>query len=141
MLELGDGVGRPHVRLAADAVRVVAAGIEGGAVERRVAVGLRWWRTASSRDLLEPDALDHALVPVKYSSTNAEASPTASKICAPQYDWKVEMPILRHHLEQPLGDGLDEARARLVVGGAVVRRSPSLARLAKARLGWMASAP
>ena len=30
-------------------------------------------------------------VPVKYRSINSLDRPTASKICAPQYDWNVEM--------------------------------------------------
>jgi len=33
-------------------------------------------------------------VPVKWRSTSSGASPTASKICAPQYEVSVEMPIL-----------------------------------------------
>ena len=41
-------------------------------------------------------------VPVKYLSTNAFCRPTASKICAPQYDWYVEMPILDITLFRPL---------------------------------------
>ena len=41
-------------------------------------------------------------VPVKYLSTNAVSRPTASKICAPQYDWYVEMPIFDITLSSPL---------------------------------------
>ena len=39
-------------------------------------------------DLAQADALDRAWAcRVKYLSTNASCRPTASKICAPQYDW------------------------------------------------------
>ena len=41
-------------------------------------------------------------VPVKYSSTSAFSSPTASKICAPVYDATVEMPIFDITLRMPL---------------------------------------
>ena len=41
-------------------------------------------------------------VPVKCRSTSSGASPTASKICAPQYELIVEMPILDIVLSRPL---------------------------------------
>ena len=41
-------------------------------------------------------------VQVKYLSTNALSRPMASKICAPRYDWMVEMPILEVTFTTPL---------------------------------------
>jgi hypothetical protein len=41
-------------------------------------------------------------VPVKWVSISAGSRPTASKICAPQYDWKVEIPILENVFSSPL---------------------------------------
>jgi hypothetical protein len=41
-------------------------------------------------------------VPVKWRSTSSGARPTASKICAPQYDGIVEIPIFDIVLSRPL---------------------------------------
>ena len=41
-------------------------------------------------------------VPVKYFSITLSESPTASKIWAPQYDWKVEIPIFEKTFSIPL---------------------------------------
>ena len=73
--------------LAAHAVSVLAAGVERVAVERLVAEREPVQAHRLLRDLEQPDALDALGVPVKYLSTNALLRPTASKICAPQYDW------------------------------------------------------
>ena len=46
------------------------------------------------------------VVPVKYSSMNSCASPTASNACAPAYDEIVEMPIFDMIFSTPLPSAL-----------------------------------
>ncbi len=41
-------------------------------------------------------------MPVKQRPTSSLARPTASKICAPLYDWIVEIPILEIVFSRPL---------------------------------------
>jgi hypothetical protein len=82
------------VLLAPHAVLGLAAGIERGTQERIVAEPGRVQPRGLERDFGEPDASTLLAVPVKYLSTNSRTRPTASKICAPQWDWYVEMPIL-----------------------------------------------
>ncbi len=63
-------------------------------------------RHASSATSKMPMPSTLLAVPKKYLSTKAFCSPTASKICAPQYDWYVEMPILDITLLRPLQTAL-----------------------------------
>ena len=95
VLQLRDRIRRPHVLFAAHAVRVLAARVErvARAADRR-RTRARAAARASSATSNRPMPSTLLAVPVKYLSTNAFCRPTASKICAPQYDWYVEMPIL-----------------------------------------------
>jgi len=52
-------------------------------------------------DLSDTDPSVRISVPSKYSATNDDESPTASKICAPWYDSIVEMPIFAIVLRRP----------------------------------------
>ena len=56
-------------------------------------------------------------VPVKWRSTSSEPSPTASKICAPQYDEIVEMPILEIVFSRPFAIPF---KARFCASSAVI---------------------
>ncbi len=79
-------------------------------------------------------------VPLKYLSTNSRVNPTASKICAPQYDWYVEMPIFDITLYRPLQIALMKRFADSF-GSTSGTCSCSVASVSSARYGWIASAP
>ena len=103
VLQLGDRVRRPHVLFAAHAPLVLAAGIEHAvpAPDRpRTPPGACAPLLPSLRTGPTPPML--LAVPRKYLSTRSLRKPTASKICAPQYDMYVLMPILDMTLFRPL---------------------------------------
>jgi hypothetical protein len=57
-------------------------------------------------DLVEPDAAELRVVPVKYASTTVWPRPIASKIWAPVYDATVDTPIFDITLSTPLPQAL-----------------------------------
>mmetsp|Transcript_25316 Transcript_25316/g.78974 ORF Transcript_25316/g.78974 Transcript_25316/m.78974 type:complete len:282 (+) Transcript_25316:743-1588(+) len=57
-------------------------------------------------------------VPEKHVSTTSGWRPSASKICAPLYDWSVEMPILDMTLSNPLASALRYALRSSASSGA-----------------------
>src|ERR1044072_7843360 len=70
------------------------------------------WRSSVSRartSMPMPPMRD--AVPVKWRSMSAFSRPTASKICAPQYDWIVEIPIFEIVLSRPLPIALTMLRS------------------------------
>ncbi len=88
VLQLGDRVRRPHVLFAADAVLVFAAGVERVAQHRVVAERELVQAERLLGDLEQADALDVARGAGEVLVDERRAArPTASKICAPQYDW------------------------------------------------------
>ena len=82
-------------------------------------------------------------VPVKCVSTSSVASPTASKICAPQYDEIVEMPIFEIVFSRPLAIALDRPLLRLLASSTPGSRpsSTSWASVASITYGLTAAAP
>ncbi len=66
----------------------------------------RWRNTASCAIWSKLKPWIRLTVPVKYSSITSELIPRASKICAPKYDWSVEMPILEKVFNKPLPTAL-----------------------------------
>ena len=82
-------------------------------------------------------------VPVKWRSTSSGASPTASKICAPQYDGIVEMPILDIVLSRPLAMPLTArcCASSFVIPSGRRPRSTSSASVSSIRYGLTAAAP
>ncbi len=82
-------------------------------------------------------------VAVKYRSTTSGASPTASKICAPQYDGIVEIPIFEITLSSPLPIPFT-ARARAcsaVIPSGSQPSSASSPSVSSMRYGLTAAAP
>ena len=84
VLQVGDHARPPHVRLAADAVGVLAADIERVLQHRHVAEGLAVPLGRLARDLAQADAFDLRVRAGEVRFTNVDCRPTASKICAPQ---------------------------------------------------------
>jgi hypothetical protein len=84
VLELGDGLGRPDVILAAQPEGVVAADIQVLAQDLLFAIAAAMPEHGLARDLGQADALDHARGAGEVAATNSLFKPTASKICAPQ---------------------------------------------------------
>ena len=80
---------------------------------------------------------------VKWRSTSSAESPTASKICAPQYDGMVEMPIFDIVFSSPLAMPLT-ARAFAcspVIPSGSQPLSASSASVSSIRYGLTAAAP
>mmetsp|Transcript_21651 Transcript_21651/g.66569 ORF Transcript_21651/g.66569 Transcript_21651/m.66569 type:complete len:280 (-) Transcript_21651:27-866(-) len=64
-------------------------------------------------------------VPEKHVSTTSGWRPSASKICAPLYDWSVEMPILDMTLSNPLASALRYALRSSASSGASSSAGPA----------------
>ena len=83
------------------------------------------------------------VVPVKYWSTSSGSRPTASKICAPEYERTVEMPIFEMVFRTALPMALTMLRsasaASLTPGSWP--RSCITCSVSKARYGLIAEAP
>ena len=82
-------------------------------------------------------------VPVKWRSTSSRESPTASKICAPQYDEIVEMPIFEIVFSRPFAIPLVArcCASSAVIPGGSQPRSTSSASVSSIRYGLTAAAP
>ena len=76
--------------------------------------------STSSRELLEADAADRRRRAGEAGSITSWPSPRASKICAPQYEDRVEIPILERILSRPFSAA---ARYRFVASAGVGRAS------------------
>ena len=116
MLQRRHRVGRPGVGLAAQAVGVLAADIEGVAVDRRVAEGVAVTARGLLRDLRHADALDGR-------GRAEEVAADEGRVQADRVeDLRAAVGLvggdahLGHHLQQALIDRLDVAVDDLVVG-------------------------
>ncbi len=140
VLQQRDRLGLPLVMLAAGAPCVQPDDGQEG-VRRRPDTHARAARARRSASSCAPMPPMRDGVPVKYRSTSCCERPTASKICAPQYDGTVEIPILEIVFSRPLPIALT-ARARASAADrssiAPVTRSSSVASI---RYGFTAAAP
>ena len=82
-------------------------------------------------------------VPVKCRSTSSGASPTASKICAPQYDGIVEIPIFDIVFSRPFAMPFVArcCASSAVIPGGSQPSSTSSASVSSMRYGLTAAAP
>ncbi len=119
VLELGDGLARPHVGLAADTDGVVAARVERGPVERGVAVGDAVQAHRLLGDLAEAHALDGARRAGEVLVAERRRDPDGLEDLRAAVRLVGGDAHLGHHLEEALGDGLDVAGAGLLMGRAV----------------------
>ena len=110
MLQLGDRVGRPHVRLAAGAVGVFAARIELVAVERR-RVGHAMHAHRFSANFLQPDAVDRRGRAAEVLVDEGRSEPHGLEDLRAAVRLIGRDAHLRHHLQQALADGLDVSLA------------------------------
>jgi hypothetical protein len=83
VLQLGDGVRRPHVLVAADTEGVFTAGVEHVGQHRVGAEGLLVHADGFFHHSNTPMPSTLEGVPVKYFSIRRFCRPMASKICAP----------------------------------------------------------
>ena len=125
VLELRDRLRGPHVGLAPDAERVVAARVERVPEERGVAPRLLVAPHRVGRDLLDADALHPARGAGEVAVHEPAREPDGIEDLRPAIGLVGGDPHLGHDLEQPLADGLDEAGLELLVGAG--RDQPLLA--------------
>ena len=116
VLELRDRLRRPHVGLAPDSKRVVAAGIERIAVERGVAPRLLVALHRVGRDLLDADAFHPGRGAREVLVHKPAREPHRIKNLGAAIGLVGGDPHLRHDLEQTLADGLDVVGLQLLAG-------------------------
>src|SRR5437660_1555960 len=75
--------------------------VVGAVAARSERYAARWRATMSSAISANPMPPMVETVPVKQRSTTSAPSPNASKICAPQYEESVEIPIFERTLRSP----------------------------------------
>ena len=116
VLELRDRPRGPHVGLAPDPERIVAAGVERVAEERGVAPRLLVAPHRVGRDLLDADAPHPARGAGEVPVHEPAREPDRVEDLRPAIGLVGGDAHLGHHLEQPLADGLDEAGLELLAG-------------------------
>ena len=115
VLQMGDGVGRPVMLLAAQAVGVLAAGIERVAVDRRVAIGEPVAFDGLPRDLRQPRPADGARGAGEEPLDEALVQADGVEDLRAAIGLVGRDAHLGHHLEDALVDRLDVAPVELAV--------------------------
>ncbi len=126
VLQVGDGLRRPGVILAAGAVGIFAADVERGLVDQRIAERIGMAPRGLFRDLGETDALDAGVGAGEIFGDEIGLQPDGVENLRAAIGLIGRDAHLRHHLEQALADRLDVALDDLVV--AERARQPVLQR-------------